>query len=75
MMTLSYLQRAHILAMYASQLQSVTDILHLDGKTVTNYVDATARQLRQLENEQHDLSERFGRWSWADRKENRYEPL
>ena len=42
MMTLSHFQRAHILVMYVSQLQPVTDILHLDGKAVKNYVDAIA---------------------------------
>ena len=70
----SHLQKAHILAMYVSQLQPVTDILHLDGKRVTKYVDAIARRLRQLENKQHDLSDN-GSWSRADTNENRYEPL
>ena len=37
-----------------------TDISHLHVKTKKNYVDAIARWLRQLENEQHDLSERYG---------------
>ena len=74
MFTVSHLQRAHLLALFVkSMVPKKNNISHLDGKSIKNYVDAIARQIRFFESQNHKLSSLYGNWSWSD--DNQYQPL
>jgi len=48
---ITHLQRAHLLSEYVRSLKpQVTDIAHLGGNSIKNYVDAIVRKMRNLEN-------------------------